>query len=332
MPVELTRTTAGIPIPLFGGGSKPEKEGAAPRKTNAILVQGLPHTLPAPTLNVGLAIGHSVSIETALLKGEFVPDRQALLVRGTPQAPEIAGRAQLRRGSIRLLRGNLEIPDAHGSIKVNPVALASTVDGAGADDPKVSLAGVVEPPRTLEVEGSIYGRAEGTVSGTDLDGSSIGPVKITLEISGELPPPFDIRTTSNPPVSDEESLRLLTFGQSRPGEEVVSGDAVSADQMVAQALSDRLMRGVLQPLEEEISSVLGLEQFQIGVGLNQPVQMRVGKYLVDNLLLSYERGAGGPDDEFDLRLSYALKDRYQATWHTDEDQRQEVTVEYTWQF
>lgn len=334
MPVELTRTTAGIPIPIFGGKSEPEKEEAAPRKTNAILVQGLPYTLPAPKLNVGLAIGHSVSIETALLKGEFVPDRQALLVRGTPQAPEIAGRAQLRRGNIRLLRGSLEIPDARASIEVSPVAMASTVDGAGAEDgaPEVSLAGVVEPPRTLEIEGSIYGRAEGTVSGTDLDGSSIGPVKITLEISGELPPPFDIRTTSNPPVSDEESLRLLTFGQSRPGEEIASGEAVSADQMVAQALSDRLMRGVLQPLEEEISSVLGLEQFQIGVGLNQPVQMRVGKYLVDNLLLSYERGAGGPNDEFDLRLSYALQDRYQATWHTDEDQRQEFTVEYTWQF
>jgi len=116
------------------------------------------------------------------------------------------------------------------------------------------------------------------------------------------------------------------------GGEVAAQPIAAAQEMLAQLVAKNVLEGVLQPLEQELTEALGLEEFEVIVGLDEAVEVRVGKYLLENLLVSYHRTAGGPEDEFDLRLSYNVKERYQVTYQTDERARQQVNLEYRWQF
>jgi hypothetical protein len=309
-PLEITRARLGLPR------RRDKRADAAPSGERKALL-GLPATLPAPRLDITLATGHSVDFETAVSKAEVVPDAQAVRLTGTPQAPELRATATTRHGSLRLLRGNLEVPNAGVRYHLRPAPYA----------------GVQPPPRReLLAESEVWGRAEGTVSGRTVTGETIGPIKVELELTGGLPPDHVLTTHSDPPLTSSEVYELLAVGPLGPGGELSTDQNQTVDQMIASAVASRVFGGVLEPIQEELSEVLGLEQFDIRVGLNQPVEFRVGKYLVDNLLVSYMRTAGGPNEEYDLRVSYKLRDKYQLTWHADERQQSEFAVEYRWQF
>jgi len=177
----------------------------------------------------------------------------------------------------------------------------------------------------------VWGHASGTVSGKTAEGESVGPVRVELDLSGSVPE-YVLQTSATPSLTAEEVNRLLTVGPVRPEGEAAAEEAQTADEMIARAVASRVFRGVLEPIEEELTESFGLEQFVITVGVNQPVEFRVDKYLVENLLVSYRRTAGGPEPESDLRVSYRLRGKYQLSWHTDDRQRSEFGVEYRWHF
>ncbi|MBM3499962.1 MAG: hypothetical protein FJX74_14985 [Armatimonadetes bacterium] len=313
--LEVTRATLGLPSRERTAGS--EETAATPAAGAKKALLGSPAYLPSPRLDLTVGVGHSVDFETVIAKAEVTPDPDALRITGTPQAPEVHGSASLRHGSLRLLRGNLEVPEAGVRVALSPLPYAGA-----------------QPPlrRELQMTSEVWGRAEGIVSGTTPTGETIGPIDVELELSGGLPPDHVLVTRSDPPLTSEEVYELLAVGPLAPGGQLASDRSQTVDEMIAGAVASRVFRGVLEPLEEELSETLGLEQFDIRVGLNQPVEFRVGKYLIDNLLVSYSRTAGGPEEEYDLRVSYKLKDRYQVTWHADERQQSAFAVEYRWQF
>jgi hypothetical protein len=313
--IEFTRAKLGLPV---RDKSKQADEAAA---AGALDTEGRPYGwptyLPAPRLDVTVAVGHSVDFETTVARGEVVPDPEAIRLTGTPQAPEVHASASMRRGSLRLLRGNLQVPEAGVSVDVTPAPYAGP-----------------QPPsrRELQVASRVWGHAEGTVSGTTVTGETIGPIKVELDLSGGLPPDHVLTTSSDPPLTSSEVYELLAVGPLTAGGQAAADESQTIDQMIAGAVATRVFQGVLEPIEEELTETLGLEQFDIRVGLNQPVELRVGKYLVDNLLVSYMRTAGGPSEEYDLRVSYKLRDKYQITWHADRRQSSQFAVEYRWQF
>jgi len=192
----------------------------------------------------------------------------------------------------------------------------------------------LQPPRQrrLALDSRVWGQAEGTVRGTTPSGEDLGPVKVTLNLSGELPPNHVLAASSEPPLPSSEVNELLAIAPLRPDSRLASDRAQGVDDMLANAVASRIFHGVLSPLQEELSETLGLEQFDITVGLNQPVELRVGKYLVKDLLVSYRRTAGGPEEEYDLRVSYNVKGRYEVGWQSDERQRSEFAIEYRWRF
>ncbi|MGQ9732143.1 MAG: translocation/assembly module TamB domain-containing protein [Candidatus Zipacnadales bacterium] len=315
-PIEISKARIGMPSRAYSetGDRRASASGGKPSPTPTLL--GAPASFPSPQFDITFAIGHHVHLNWPIIKAEFIPDPTAIVIRGTPQAPTLQARASLRAGSLRLLRGSLSIPEAHVTADVTPAPYASEV---------------APRRRELTVASELRGRAEGTISGTTFTGERIAPTKVTLQLTGELGR-YRVSTESDRPLSDEEIYSLLAMAPLRPGHEVVSDRDLTTDEMIAQSLATRAMRGVLEPLQEELADVLGLEEFEVIVGLNQPVQFRIGKYLIDDLLISYTRSAGGPEEQFDLRLSYNIKDRYSLSWHTDERKRQQIGVEYRWSF
>jgi autotransporter translocation and assembly factor TamB len=64
---------------------------------------------------------------------------------------------------------------------------------------------------------------------------------------------------------------------------------------------------VFEPLEAQLRSLLGLSEFAVSFGVNQPAELRVGKYLVKNLLVSYQRSLGtGSLEDWWLSVSYEV--------------------------
>jgi hypothetical protein len=314
--LEITRASLGIPKrkePTEAEGAVPE----TPQPGQERHLYGLPSYLPSPRLDVTVAVGHSVDFDTAIVHGNVVPDPKAVRLTGSPQAPRLVASASMRDGSLRLLRGNLEVPDAGVKVETSP-------------EPYVGL----QPPlqRELALRSELHGHAEGTVSGTTLTGESIGPFHVKLDLSGGLPPDHVLTASAEPPLSSSEVYELLAVAPLRPGEQASPSGSQTMDQILAGAVASRVFSGVLEPIEQELSEALGLEQLQVTVGLNQPVEFRVGKYLIKDLLVSYMRTAGGPTEEFDLRVSYKVSDKMQVSWNTDEQQQNRVAVEYRWQF
>jgi hypothetical protein len=311
--LEVTRAILGLPP----ARRQDEAGAAASREDRQRQLRGLPTSLPAPGLDITVALGPDVRFETAAMEGLLKPDPEAVRLVGTPQAPRLDLRAALRSGTIRLLRGTLEVPEGSVRIGLGPAP--------GLPDPRATR-------RPLQMTSEVHGRAQGTVSGTTATGESIGPIEVELELSGGLPPNQVLTTTSSPPMTKDQVYELLAVGPLTPDGGLAPDRAQSVDDMIARALVTRAFRGVLEPLEAEVTRALGLEQFEVTVGLNQPVQLRVGKYLIDNLLVSYTRSAGGPDQRFDLRVAYDLRRKYQVSWHMNEREQNVLLFEYRWTF
>jgi autotransporter translocation and assembly factor TamB len=153
-----------------------------------------------------------------------------------------------------------------------------------------------------------------------------------VELSGGLPPDHVLTASSTPSLSEDEIKSLLAFGRSQPGERAAGGQQASSDDLLASLVGRQLLETVLGPLEQEVSSALGLSEFSLQVGVNEPVEFRVGKYIVKGLLLSYRRTSGGPRDQYDLNLSYEVRPKVTVTLHTDERSEKDLRVQYRWTF
>lgn len=313
-PIRLTEARLGLPGHKSDAlGFEAVDAGRDGRKQ----LHGLSSRLPTVRLDLALALGPQVDFVTPIAQGRLAEDNDAVRLTGTLQAPELEATATLKSGSLRLLRGNLDIPTAGVQLNIRPAAIEE---------------GVTPVRRRLRLNSRVWGRAQGTISGQTLSGESIGPIRVELELSGGLPPDHVLSTTSRPPLSPEEVYELLALAPLRPGDEVSRDHTQTVDQMIASAIAYRVFSGVLAPLEEELIETLGLEQFEIAVGVNQPLEFRVGKYLVRDLLVSYMRTAGGPDHQYELRVTYQLKKNMQVGWYADERGTNAFAIEYAWRF
>jgi hypothetical protein len=278
---------------------------------------GWPRQWPELDLRVSLAVGRHVRVDNRALKADVVRNPQAVTLTGTPQAPDLRASIAVSRGTLRLLRGNLGVSEGGADVKIGPL-LGQPVGPTGRGE--------------LVVTGRVWGRAEGTVNAATPEGRGLGPVRVVVELSGGLPPDDVVTASSTPSLSEDEIKSLLAFGRSQPGERVAGGPLPSSDDLIASLVGRQLLEEYVAPLEQEVSSALGLSEFSLQVGVNEPVELRVGKYIVKGLLLSYRRTSGGPRDQYDLSLSYDVRPNSSITLHTDERSEKDIQVQYRWTF
>ena len=163
-----------------------------------------------------------------------------------------------------------------------------------------------------------------------MEGRNIGLVHLALSITGEVPGSTNVTLTSEPPLTEDQKLTLM-------GLEPLTGTGTTdVSQMLSQRFMSLLAIGVRQallaPLEQELRRSLGLTEFTVAFSLDQPMELRVGKLLFKNFLISYRYSLINSQAElWNLGLSYEWRDML-LTFSTNESGDEQFRVSRTWSF
>lgn len=263
-------------------------------------------SLPSPDLDVRVAIDDGVRVRGSGVNTPLEPAEDALHLTGTPQRPTVAGRIASRQGTTSLPTASLRLNELNANYILEPVP------------------GDRHDPMELRLRGNVQGSAETSISRPGEE-----PIHILISISGNLPDQLSIVTSSDPALTQNQIYALLggiPFAYI-PG--VGSKDpnltSMVSEQFLA-TLANAFKLRVFEPIEEELRRFFGLSELGFNFAFDQPVTVQVGKYIVRNLLVSYERPISGNTDIFDLRLSYQLPGGLRVTYHNDERNIQRIEI------
>lgn len=129
-----------------------------------------------------------------------------------------------------------------------------------------------------------------------------GTTAIYLALRGTLPDGLAMDLTSSPPKSRDDILALLNY----PGAlaKILEGDVESAmKEEIARIFDQELRLQLVSGIERAFEDALSLDEFRLQRGTSNELTLRVGKYVVDDLYLSYEKGFG-PQSSGVLRFDY----------------------------
>ncbi len=251
---------------------------------------GAPPSAPNFGLKVQVMLGPDVDIRGGGVEMPLEAGAQLAMLTGTMADPVVRGRVEALQGRATLPGGILSVRSLNVDLKVDPGA-------------KKSAGGA----KVLVYKADVTGQAEKVVSQVEVDGQILGPLHIYVGISGELPGTLSVTARSEPSLAEAqiyailgaEPLGILPTGAAS------SGDALS--ERFVSLLEYGLRASVFQPVEAQLRALLGLSEFAVTFGVNQATEVRVGKYLVKNLLVSYQRslGTGGLEDWW-LSVSYEV--------------------------
>lgn len=145
--------------------------------------------------------------------------------------------------------------------------------------------------------------------------------KVRLNATGPLNQ-FDLRLTSEPPLSQQQIITLLTLrsrgstaatgGEGQTGGLPQSGNKDTSgekDDLVI-LLNEGLQFTFVQRIEKVVENFLGLDEFNIVRGQNEKVtdkeiyNLEVGKFLTDNFFIGYTMSASETDRDFRFRYDF----------------------------
>lgn len=156
--------------------------------------------------------------------------------------------------------------------------------------------GVAEFSRLRGIEPLLQARAETVKQG----------VKVTVQVSG-TPQNLAISWYSNPPLTEDEIFRLLSF---YPGaiDRLLKGDVKGLlEDEVIRFLDSELRLYLLDDVAKAVRDVLSLDEFTIDAGLgSENVTLKLGKYFFDDLLVTYTRTLQEEPTQ-SLKLEYTIK-------------------------
>ena len=289
---------------------------AAPKKQ---AMYALDSNSPKPQFDVVLALGPDMTIYTPGVSAPLEPSRKLAHLTGTPQKPVITGLVQAQRGKTQMPGGFATIESLGVDYKMGPKLTALRYD-----------------PAELVLTGRIWGRADTVLQSAIVNGRDIGRVTIKLVIDGTLSEQIDIRVSSTPPLAEEQIYALL--GTAPFGGAIGAGSTGfdSAGQMVSRQFLSALAVGVrtafFMPIEQELRRSLGLSEFSVNFTFNQPVEIRLGKYLMEDLLVSYRTAFGSGNEEYDITVSYEFGPKLRVSYTSDESDQSRIQLEKVWDF
>ncbi|MGD9497204.1 MAG: translocation/assembly module TamB domain-containing protein [Armatimonadota bacterium] len=281
-------------------------------------LRGMTGAFPSPELDVALAIGPDVRVRTSGVAAPVQMTERAVWLRGTPQRPTIQGLIEVQEGQASMPGGVLDIETAGVRFLVRP-ALGS---------------GGKPPPVPLEVEGRVWATATRRIEATVINGRQMGAVEILLQVSGTLPNNIYIQASSTPPLAEEQIYALLgtvPLGGDLQLARASDLEGLMTEQFVS-ALGLAVRRYVFQPFEEELRELLGLSVLEVSWAFDQPASVRIGGYLVENLLITYNTSVMGASETYDLEVSYRVEQRFQVGFSTNEAGNSRMFVQYAQSF
>ncbi|MGE5593738.1 MAG: translocation/assembly module TamB domain-containing protein [Betaproteobacteria bacterium] len=192
-----------------------------------------------------------------------IPASGTIKVGGTLKQPALAGRVEAHRGWFAYFGNEFTIQEA----------LAEFREDAG-----------IMP--YLDVQAETYA----------------GSTDITLVLRGTPPDGLTLDFTSSPPKSRDEILALLNY----PGAlaRILEGDVEGAmKEEIARIFDQELRLQLVSGIERAFEDALSLDEFRLQRGTSNELTLKIGKYVVDDLYVSYERGFG-PQSSGVLRFDY----------------------------
>ncbi len=282
-------------------------------------LRGFGADFPSPTFDVAVAIGPNVVLSSAGINAPLQPNDEdkAVLLSGTPQRPLITGRAEVAKGKTTVPTGTVVITSLGVSYKFGPTPTSYGV------------------PAELALTGEVGGSAERVISSAVVAGEPVGPIHIFIDISGKLPDKIKVTAESEPPLTEEQIYAIL--GTEPFGELAATGRATDLSQILSEQFMGLLAAGfrtkIFEPLEEELKSLLGLSEFSVYFAFEQPLEVRIGKYVMKDLSVSYRHTVvAETTDKWDLSLSYELPRRLRFSYSTNESGEAQVRIGRTYRF
>ncbi|MFW5866388.1 MAG: translocation/assembly module TamB domain-containing protein, partial [Armatimonadota bacterium] len=319
--IDIVNAEPGTPVSIDGGMTLSHGVIGIPPiggEEGAEGLVGMPADFPSPNLDIALGVGPDVRVRTTGLTAPLEPTEKAIWVRGTPQRPSVQGLVEVQEGEAQVSGGVLNVQTAGVRFLIRP-----------------KLGVQRQPPIDLELDGRVWATATRTIEETVVGGERLEDVLIEMEVSGTLPNHIHVQVSSVPPLAEEQIYALLgTAPFSGSGGLAAGGDLedVMTEQFVS-ALGAAFRQYVFQPFEEDLKEMLGLSVFEVSFAFNQPVDVRLGGYIVEDLLITYETSVyGATTDEYELGVSYKVQRQFELTYQTDEDNDHRLLVEYVYQF
>ncbi|MFZ5925569.1 MAG: translocation/assembly module TamB domain-containing protein, partial [Bacillota bacterium] len=129
-----------------------------------------------------------------------------------------------------------------------------------------------------------------------------GSTTIYLALRGTPPDGLSLDLSSSPPKSRDEILALLNY----PGAlaKILEGDVEGAfKEEIARIFDQELRLQFVGGIERTFEDVLSLDEFRLQRSTSNELTLRIGKYVVDDLYLTYEKGFG-PESFGVLKFDY----------------------------
>lgn len=282
-------------------------------------LRGFPTSFPNPRFDLALGIGPDVRVKTAGISAPLQVNDRAVVLQGSAWYPEVHALIEAQQGEASIPGGLLNIEKGELRLLVAP---ALGIPGR-------------TPPVLLRVDGSYEVIATQTIESAIINGREVGPININMAVNGTLP--FQdyakVQVSSDPPLSEEQILALVGMAPLSGGLFAEGSDLedVLSEQFVS-ALGAAFRLYIFQPFEEELKELLGLSVFEVSFAFDQPVAVRIGDYLMEDLLITYRTAAVGGSEDYDLEISYRVDRRFEVGFATDERSNTRVFVGQTYRF
>ncbi len=264
---------------------------------------------PSPSFVVVVDLGRRVAVRAPGLRLPLRPLERTVVLTGTPQAPTLVTHVEGRRGGLETAAGRVTVHYAEldhllgptGEQRAGRAVLAELADSEVA--------------------------ARGTMT--------VGEYEIEIRVSGRPGEPV-ITLTSSPQLSEEEIVRLLFGGA--PSD--LPSDAPLRERFLAQLSATafpRLESRILSPLAEAIIGTGAVDTLTVRGVLAGAPTIEVGKFLLKDVYATFRhtftaQSRPGTPDEFEFKLSYRVRDRYQVSFSTNEQGDDRLSVEYRVRF
>ena len=241
----------------------------------------------SPTFDADLALTIATEGDLRLrTKIMDVPASGSVKLNGTLKQPKASGRMEARRGWFAYFGNEFTIRQA----------LAEFAETRGI------------MPR-LEVE------AETTA----------GAARIFIGLRGVLPGDLSLELSSSPPMTHDEILALLNYPSALT--RILTGDVEGAlKEEIARIFEQELRLQVSGGIGRAFEDLLALDEFRFQRGISDELMLRVGKYLIDRLYLSYEK-ALGPESYGVLKFDYFYRPGVVFTGKFDEKGEKTFSIE-----
>ena len=168
-------------------------------------------------------------------------------------------------------------------------------------------------------------QAEGRVSSRAMGRSR--SYKILLSASGPVEDmSFDF--SSSPPNLSDQTIVALLAGPPQFQQALEEGGSSE----LGQAFSSALIATVFRPVEEAFQNALGLDEFELEMGYDEPLRVKIGDRIFNKFYVDYTRVIGTPQITYtdvleEIKLSYRLRRALELQISTDQDREMSLGVE-----